>query len=53
MLPDSFAYAIFRFTRRTLFQTFVIEFTSGDRLFVRHPETVFCRGEILLSHQPT
>ena len=46
MLPDTLAYAVFRFTRRTPFQTFAIEFTSGDRLYVRHPETVFTRNAI-------
>jgi hypothetical protein len=45
MLSDTLAHALYRFTQRTPFRTFAIEFTSGDRVFVRHPETVFWRGE--------
>lgn len=34
------------------FRRYVVEFTSGNRLHVRHPETVFWRGAIYFHISP-
>ena len=46
MTPDNFRRALRAFTRRQPFRQFVIEFNSGDRLSIVHPECVSLRGEI-------
>jgi hypothetical protein len=40
------------FARRRPFRPFLIEFVSGDRVLVRHPEAVRFRGGLLVHVSP-
>jgi hypothetical protein len=48
MTTDVLERALRAFARRTPFRLFFIEFTSGDRVPVAHPEAVGRRGELFL-----
>jgi hypothetical protein len=48
MTADALERALRAFARRAPFRPFLIEFTSGDRVPVAHPEAVGRRGELFL-----
>jgi hypothetical protein len=52
MTRKVFAAALRGFTRRHPFRPFLIEFTSGDRLLVTHPEAVRFEGDVLVYLSP-
>ena len=53
MTPAGFARALRAFTVRRPFQPFFIEFHSGDRLRIIHPEAVTIRGDVFIYTSPT
>jgi hypothetical protein len=46
MTPKQFDRALRGFTRRRPFRPSLIEFVSGDRLRIGHPEAIELRGDI-------
>jgi hypothetical protein len=52
MTEASFRRALQAFSRRQPFQPFLVEFDSGDRLTVSHPEAVGFRGEVIIYTSP-
>src|SRR5437016_7495832 len=53
MTADDLERALRALVRRRLFHRFLIEFHSGDRLLVSHPEAVGRRGELFFHRGPT
>jgi hypothetical protein len=49
---QNFERALRGFVQRRPFQPFLIEFVSGDRLTIRHPEAVRFHGEVVLYLSP-
>jgi hypothetical protein len=45
--PDAFRLALEAFMRRRPFRPFIIEFHSGRRLLIEHPEALLHRGQLL------
>lgn len=52
MTKAGFARALRSFASRTPFQTYWIEFLSGDRLRITHPEAAQIRGNLILHVAP-
>ena len=52
MAPDPFRRALRSFTRRRPFRPFQIEFHSGRRLVVNHPEAVQARRDVMYYASP-
>jgi hypothetical protein len=52
MNEDNLKAALAAFTSRRRFRTFLIEFVSGDRLRVTHPEAVYFRKHVLIYQSP-
>ena len=46
MVAESFDQALRAYQRRKPFQSFTVEFVSGDRIEVDHPEALVVRGGI-------
>ena len=52
MTTDNFALALRAFARRQPFRPFAIEFVTGAKLVIRHPELVFMRHELFVYMDP-
>ena len=52
MTPALLAQALRAFNRRRPFRPFCIEFNSGNRLLVSHPEVVNQRGDLFIYLSP-
>ena len=52
MTPELFERALRGFARRRPFRPFLIDFVSGDRLVVVHPEAVDRDGDLFLFRGP-
>lgn len=52
MTPFQFDVALSAFCRRRPFRRFVVEFTSGNKVGVRHPEAIRGRGELYAMRMP-
>lgn len=48
MTRDELNLALRALTRRRRFRPFLIEFNSGDRLLVSHPESIDRQGELFV-----
>ncbi len=46
MTPDNFERVLQAFQRRTPFRPFTVEFVSGERIAVDHPEALVLRGGV-------
>lgn len=52
MTRDEFDAAYLAFSRRRRFRPFLIEFTSGHQMLVRHPEAVRHEGQVYVARSP-
>jgi len=52
MNTEDLARALRAFCKRKPFRPFLIEFNSGDRVLVSHPEAVAQRGELFVYRGP-
>jgi hypothetical protein len=52
MNEDNLRIALRAFTRRRLFQPFLVELVTGDRVLVAHPEALTWRGTVLYFISP-
>ena len=52
MSPAQFETALRGFCRRRPFQSFLVEFTSGNQMLVPHPEAIGPRGGLYLLRRP-
>ena len=52
MTIDSFARFLRVFSTRSPFRPYLIEFVSGDRLEIRHPEAISLAGEVFYFRAP-
>ena len=52
MTKESFVRALRLFSERTPFRAYLIEFFSGDRVSVRHPEAIEPSGDLFLFRMP-
>jgi hypothetical protein len=52
MTGNEFQRALRAFTQRRPFRSFYIEFGSGDRLLISHPEVIRRYGELFLYFAP-
>jgi hypothetical protein len=47
MSIQAFLIALHAFTKRKPFKPFLIELFSGDRIYIRHPEALALRGDLI------
>jgi hypothetical protein len=52
MTGDELERGLRAFTRRRPFRTFLLEFVSGDRIQISHPEAIDRFGELFLYRAP-
>ena len=52
MTPAQFDAALRAFCRRHPFSEFELEFTSGNHVYVRHPETIRRRSDLYTMRAP-
>jgi hypothetical protein len=52
MTDDAFRTALHAFALRRPFRPFWIEFSSGDRVLVKHPEAAHIRKSVVLHKSP-
>jgi hypothetical protein len=52
MTPAGFARALRSFAERRPFQRFLIEFHSGDRIPIGHPEAAAIRTDVVIYRSP-
>jgi len=52
MTIKSFERCLRTFTRQRPFRSFLIEFLSGDRITISHPETVLPNGDVFVFRTP-
>ena len=52
MTANNFVRALKPFVQRRPFRPFAIEFVTGDRLIVKHPELIDLHGELIAHMDP-
>ncbi len=52
MTPTNFNRALLAFTRRKRFRSFLLEFVTGERLPITHPESVRNEGKLFVYRGP-